>query len=147
MLLPACQLCPCHRTLVGSKPRKTDAASLQPASEGEMLRAGGWKRLFLPQLLKFAGSGPPCQGVRSNGSNARATAGQAGSGRLCCQYYTGGPWSGEILKSRRCTEGQRGWASVWAPSHTRFQPGWGALSGGRECVSSRRWQLREQPRA
>lgn len=39
-----------------------------------MLRARGRKRLFLPRFLKFAGSGSPCQGVHSDGSNARATA-------------------------------------------------------------------------
>lgn len=38
MVLPACQLCPCHRTLVGGKPRKTGAASLQQSGQTRRLR-------------------------------------------------------------------------------------------------------------
>lgn len=113
VVLPACQLCPCHRTLVGGKPHKTGAAAFSRADEGSSppSRRGaelGCRSLSSPPHLKFAWSsltGPEFIPTGATDARATAAAGEAGS----AVFVPNVPQEARsnLLKPRRCREAGR----------------------------------------
>ena len=151
MVLPACQLCPCHRTLVGGKPHKTGAAAFSRADAGSSPpprrraeRRG--RSLSSPRHLKFAWSslsGPEFSPTGAIDAWATAAAGEAGS----AVFVPNVPQEARsnLLKPRRCREAGRlcpDWEG--GPRRARSHPPPLRLRGGTWSASAscrRRWPL------
>ena len=152
---PSCQLCPCHRTLVGGKPHKTGAASLQradevAASEQRCSARRGGRRLSSPRLLKFAGPSLPGPGVQPSRSHECKGYGRRGRvRRLCFQFSPGGRCSqqsvaiSKVQRKGKAVSGAGGPADRAFASRLPFplagEPGPAGAS------SRRRWPLGSSP--
>lgn len=157
VVLPACQLCPCHRTLVGGKPHKTGAAAFSRADAGSSPpprrraeRRG--RSLSSPRHLKFAWSslsGPEFSPTGSTDARATSAAGEAGS----AVFVPNVPQEARsnLLKPRRCREAGRrcpglGGGPAEGALTSPSPPAWRG-SPARERLLSAEVAARAQPRA
>lgn len=155
LVLPACQLCPCHRTLVGGKPRKTGAASLQQNRQNRRLRG----RTALCRAVRgfpprnFPGSLCPDSRVMEfspAGAVQRLQQVWQCPAVFVSSFTKGDHIHSSILRCRRCTERKSRYfrGLVGLPECVCISPS--KLAGepaGSVCFSTWRWQLLEQPRA